>query len=81
MDIAFAVHVGIMKISLYADDTLLTNLCRSPVHILFVKKIVWLIINIWSGYQSRENFFSLISYKMYLISFLRSVWSDIVFSH
>jgi hypothetical protein len=37
MDIALAVHVGIMKISLYADETVLTNLRRSPVHILFVK--------------------------------------------
>lgn len=37
MDIALAVHVGVMKISLYADETVLTNLSRSPIHVLFVK--------------------------------------------
>jgi len=34
MDIALAVRVGIMKTSLCADETVLTNLHRSLVHIL-----------------------------------------------
>jgi len=79
MDIALAVHVGIMKINLYADETVLTN-CVDHLCISCLWKIVQLI-NFGLATSPEKNLLCLISFKMYLISDPLSVWSDIVFSH